>query len=66
MNSPAMCSVTRAKVARWISGDERPHFDALFAIPDFQKHLVVALASELGGSGIEIDTVIRLRMKEIA
>lgn len=54
------------QVARWQNGDERPHLDALFAVEDalFRNALVVALA-ELG-TGVEIDTVIRLRLKESA
>lgn len=54
------------QVARWISGDERAQFDALFAIDDplWRNALVIAIA-ELG-SGVEIDTVIRLRIKETA
>lgn len=54
------------QVARWQTGDERPHLDALFAINDplFRNALVIALA-ELG-AGVEIDTVIRLRIRESA
>jgi len=50
------------QIARWITGEERPHFDALFAVDDwrFRNALITAMA-ELG-SGVVIDTVIRLRL----
>lgn len=48
------------QVARWINGQERPHFDALFAVEELRQPLVVAIA-ELAGEGVEIDTVIRVR-----
>lgn len=51
------------QVAKWQTGKERPHMDALFSVDDplFRNALVIALA-ELG-SGIEIDTTIRVRLK---
>lgn len=54
------------QIARWIKGQERTQFDVLFAIDDalWKNALVIALA-ELA-SGVEIDTVIRLRIKERA
>lgn len=54
------------QIARWIKGQERAQFDVLFAIKDahWRNALVIALA-ELG-TGVEIDTVIRLRIKESA
>lgn len=54
------------QIARWIKGLERTQFDVLFAIKDARwcNALVVAIA-ELA-CGVEIDTVIRLRMKESA
>lgn len=48
------------QVARWIAGQERPHFDALFAVEDFQQPLVIALA-ELVEHGIEVETVVRVK-----
>lgn len=52
------------QIAKWIKGQERTQFDVLFAIDDarWKNALVIALA-ELG-SGVEIDTVIRVRLKE--
>lgn len=47
-----------AQVSRWISGDERPHFDALFALEEFRQPLAVALA-EL--AECEVETVIRVK-----
>lgn len=54
------------QVARWQSGHERPQFDLLFAIDDdvFRNALVIALATLV--TDVEIDTVIRLRIKESA
>lgn len=54
------------QVAKWQNGKERPHFDVLFAIDDdlFKNALVIALARL--ATGVEIDTVIRLRVKETA
>lgn len=59
------CRRDPRQVAKWISGLERPQFDVLFAVETFRKPLVIALA-ELAGQGVEIDTVIRLRLKESA
>lgn len=53
------------QVARWITGEDRPHFDACFAVERLRMPLVIALA-ELVESGVEIDTVIRLRIRESA
>jgi len=52
------------QIARWFSGDERPQFDVLFALPEFQQPLVVALASLAGG--VEIETVVRVAIKGAA
>lgn len=49
------------QVARWIDGSERPHFDVLFAIEELRQPLVVAIAEELGGEAVEIETVMRAR-----
>jgi len=46
--------------ARWITGGERPQFDALFAVERLRQPLIQALA-ELAGDGVEIETVVRLR-----
>lgn len=51
------------QVARWEDGTERPHFDALFHVESLRQPLVIALA-ELVEHGIEIDTVIRVRLKD--
>lgn len=58
--------VNERQIARWINGRERTQFDVLFAIEDarWRNALVIAIA-ELA-TGVEIDTVIRLRMKESA
>jgi ribosome-binding protein aMBF1 (putative translation factor) len=48
------------QVARWESGDERAHWDALFAIEGFRQRLIIALA-ELGGASVEIETIVRVR-----
>lgn len=48
------------QIARWITGDERPQFDTLFAIESFRQPLVLALC-ELAGAGVEIETTVRIR-----
>lgn len=47
------------QVARWITGAERPQFDAIFAVDRFQGPLVSALA-ELA-RGVEVETTITIR-----
>lgn len=47
------------QVARWISGAERPQFDALLAIPELRGSLIVALARLT--SEIEITTTLAIR-----
>lgn len=49
-----------AQLNRWIHGQERPQFDALFAVESLRQPLVVALA-ELAGAGVEINTSIVIR-----
>jgi len=39
---------TGAQLNRWIAGTERPQFDALFALDDLQKPLVISLATLAG------------------
>jgi transcriptional regulator with XRE-family HTH domain len=60
------CDLNPRQIARWMKGQERTQFDVLFAIDDdlWKNALVIALA-ELG-TGVQIDTVIRVRLKEIA
>lgn len=48
------------QVARWIAGDERPQFDALFAVELFRQPLVIAFA-ELIGQGVDVQTQITIR-----
>ena len=47
------------QVKRWITGDERPQFDALFAVPELRAALVIALA-EIAGN-VEVETTVRIR-----
>lgn len=49
-----------AQIARWVNGQERPQFDAIFAVAQLRQPLVVALA-ELGGAGVEVTTSITIR-----
>lgn len=51
-----------AQVARWLTGAERPQFDALLAVEKLRQPLIVALA-ELAGDGVEIETVVRIRRR---
>jgi len=48
------------QIARWISGTERPQLDALFAVDALRQPLVIALA-ELAGTGVEVETTVRIR-----
>lgn len=49
-----------SQLNRWIAGQERPQFDALFAVAALRQPLVIAL-SEIAGEGVEIVTEIRVR-----
>ncbi len=49
-----------AQLSRWMSGDERPLWDAIFSVERFQVPAVQAIA-ELAHVGVEIETVVRLR-----
>lgn len=51
------------QVYKWIKGKERPHFDAIFRKKHLQQPFVIALA-ELADAGVQIDTVIRVSIKE--
>lgn len=46
-----------AQVARWCSGAERAQIDTLFAVVQFRRPLIIALA-ELAGVGVDVQTVI--------
>lgn len=46
------------QVKRWMTGEERPQFDLLFAVEALQKPLVIELAKL---AHVEIETVIRVR-----
>lgn len=48
------------QVSRWISGEERPQFDALIAVESFRQPLIVAFA-EIAGEGVTISTTIEIR-----
>lgn len=48
------------QIARWIASTERPQFDALFAVEEFQQPLVIAFA-RLAGHQVEIETTIHVR-----
>jgi hypothetical protein len=50
-----------SQVGKWISGQERPQFDAIFAVEELRGPLVVAL-SELC-SDIDVTTTITLRRR---
>lgn len=55
----ALVGRDEAQLARWIAGQERPQFDAIFAVKELQKPLIQALA-ELAGDVI-VETVVRMR-----
>jgi ribosome-binding protein aMBF1 (putative translation factor) len=48
------------QVKRWMTADERPQFDALFAVAAL-RHLMVLALAELAGEGVEVTTEIRMR-----
>ena len=47
------------QVARWIHGTERTQVDTIFAVPQFRRSFVVALA-EQAGEGVEVTTAITI------
>lgn len=49
----------QAQVARWLSGQERPQFDALFAVEALRAPLVIALAAL--AEDIDVTTTITIR-----
>lgn len=52
------------QIARWEKGEETPQLDRYFARDEFRLPLVLALA-QLGGRGVEVETVVRVR-REVA
>lgn len=49
-----------AQLARWIAGTERAQLDALWAVCELQKPLVIALAEQCHDETIEVRTVITM------
>lgn len=49
------------QVARWETGDERPHWDALFGIEPYFRQLLIVSLAELSGESVYIETVVRIR-----
>lgn len=47
-------------VSRWISAEERPQIDLIFAVDDFRELLVIALAEV---AGVEVATQITVRRR---
>jgi ribosome-binding protein aMBF1 (putative translation factor) len=47
------------QIARWITGAERPQFDAIFAVKELRGPLVIALA-ELSGT-VDVQTTLVIR-----
>jgi ribosome-binding protein aMBF1 (putative translation factor) len=47
-------------VSRWISAEERPQIDLIFAVDDFRALLVIALAEV---AGVEVTTQITVRRR---
>lgn len=52
------------QIARWERGEETPQFNRYFAHDEFRLPLVLAIA-KLGGRGVEVETVVRVR-REVA
>lgn len=48
------------QVARWITADERAQWDAIARVESLRQLVVIAVAEAMG-TGIEIDTVVRIR-----
>jgi hypothetical protein len=47
------------QIARWESGEDRPQFDAIFAVDRFQAPLIAAMAGL--SECVEVETVVRIR-----
>lgn len=47
---------------RWMTGDERPQVDAMFAVESLRQPLIQAFA-ELAGEGVEVQTVVTIRRR---
>ena len=56
----ALCEKDVAQVARWMTGDEPPQLEAVFACPVLRQPLVIALA-ERAGAGVSVETTIQIR-----
>lgn len=48
------------QVKRWMTADERPQIETIFAAKALQAPLVIAMA-EQAGHGVELETTIRIR-----
>ena len=55
----ALIDRDQAQVGRWERGEDRPQFDAIFAVPSLRRPLIQALA-ELADDVI-VETVVRMR-----
>lgn len=53
------------QVARWLNGQERAQFDAIFAVEELRQPMLIAL-SEIAGAGVERETVIRIQHRRSA
>lgn len=58
----ALCDRDEAQIARWVSGAERPQIDVFLKADRLRQPLIQAFA-ELGGDGIEVETIVRLRRR---
>jgi len=54
-------NLDQGQFAKWISGQERPQMDKLWAVPELRIPLVQAFAEQLEEELVEIRTVITLK-----
>lgn len=50
----------KRQCARWFSGEDRPQFDALLAVPELRQPVLLMMAA-LVGDAVEIKTTIEIR-----
>lgn len=48
------------QVKRWFTGEERPQFDAIRAVPVLRPLVPIAMAEDAGAT-VEIETIVRVR-----
>jgi transcriptional regulator with XRE-family HTH domain len=52
------------QLRRWTTGEERPQFDAVYAIEELQPLLALAFA-ELAGQTVKVRTLVELELRRV-